>query len=66
MKTMTKTIKGGKSLDLFISKISSNDILNIDEMICIRGGQGDDINYPVPPVPPKETEINNSSNIICK
>lgn len=53
MKTLTKTNKEVKNIDLLISKISLNEILGINEMICIRGGDGDE-NYPLPPNPPKQ------------
>lgn len=67
MKTMTKTNKDLKSLDLFISKISAKEILNLNEMVCIRGGEGGDVSYPIPPLPPEENENENenSLNIIC-
>lgn len=54
MKTWTKTIKEVKNIDLLISKINSNEILDINEMICIRGGEGGNENVPLPPVPPKQ------------
>ncbi len=43
----------GKNLDLLIAKISVKEILGVNEMICIRGGDGTDTLPPPPPPDPK-------------
>jgi hypothetical protein len=46
-------IKRERSIDSVISKLTSNEILNINQMICVRGGDGT-IDPPIPPADPKK------------
>lgn len=41
MKTSTKSTDTNKNFDLFISKLSENEILNLQAMSHIRGGEAD-------------------------
>jgi len=41
MKTTKKSADSTRNFDLLISKLSENEILNIREMICVRGGSTD-------------------------
>jgi hypothetical protein len=38
MKTTKKSAESTKNFDQLISKLSDNEILNTNEMICVRGG----------------------------
>lgn len=49
----TKSVKTVKNFDVLISKMSGKEILNIQEMSCVRGGDGEDPII-IPPYPPKE------------
>lgn len=49
MKTKIKSTSKEKNIDLLISGLSGMEILDINEMICIRGG---DAIPTVPPSPP--------------
>ncbi|HLN56158.1 MAG TPA: hypothetical protein VK207_09205 [Bacteroidales bacterium] len=53
MKTKGKTIRTEKSIDLLISKISGNEILDNNMMKYVRGGDGNDTLPPPPPDFPK-------------
>jgi hypothetical protein len=41
MKNVTKSAKSERSIDLLISEISENEVLNSLEMIYIKGGSTD-------------------------
>jgi hypothetical protein len=45
-----KNKPSSKNLDILISKISAREILAINELICIRGGDGREILPPPPPI----------------
>lgn len=52
---MKKTInptESKKNFDQLISKLSENEILNVQEMMFVRGGEGDTVaSTPPPPKP---------------
>ncbi|HEX2969359.1 MAG TPA: hypothetical protein VHO46_09645 [Bacteroidales bacterium] len=52
MRTRTKTFENEKNIALLVSKISENEILGINEMTNIRGGDDPGM-PPTPPVLPK-------------
>ena len=41
MKKGNESSKNVKNIDLFISEISISEILNPEEMSCVRGGEAD-------------------------
>ena len=41
MKTTDKSAEATKSFNQLISKLSENEILNIQEMSCVRGGSAE-------------------------
>jgi hypothetical protein len=41
MKNFDKSVKSDKNFDQLISKISENEILKTEAMICVRGGGTD-------------------------
>ena len=41
MKNANRTSEGTRNLELLISKLSENEILNVPSMICVRGGDGE-------------------------
>lgn len=52
MKKVKRTEK--RNFDNLISKLSVNEILDSQEMICVRGGDGDGTTVPpFPPPPPR-------------
>lgn len=55
MKKINQKPGNEKSLDVILSRISENNILTIDEMIRVRGGEGDDPII-VPPIPPSKQQ----------
>lgn len=56
MKKLSQNPKNGKTLDVILSKISENNILTINEMIRVRGGEGGDDPIIVPPIPPSKQQ----------
>jgi hypothetical protein len=51
MKKTVNPTRSKKNFEFLISKLSENEILNVQEMMFIRGGEGD-TNGTLPP-PPK-------------
>ncbi|HLN19773.1 MAG TPA: hypothetical protein VK213_01700 [Bacteroidales bacterium] len=57
MKNFNKSIESGKTLDVILSKISATNILSVEDMICVRGGEGDgDDPIIIPPIPPSKQQ----------
>lgn len=48
-----KSANSKKSLDVLVSKLTENEILNINAMSCVRGGDGDGLEIIIilPPKP---------------
>lgn len=56
MKKFENSSETGKTFDAILSKVSRKDILSVNEMICVRGGDGEgDDPIILPPFPPKGT-----------
>ena len=60
MKSADKSAKTTRNLDLLISKVSENEILNLPAMMNVRGGDGEgNGSEPIiiipPPPPPGDT-----------
>lgn len=52
MKAKNKSVKTVKNFDVLISKMSEKEILDIQEMSCVRGGDGESPII-IPPYPVK-------------
>lgn len=50
MKTQIKSVRKDKNIDLLLSMLSEKEILNVRQMICVRGGDGDTSDPPIPPI----------------
>jgi hypothetical protein len=59
MKRADKSAKMTRNLDLLVSKLSENEILDLHAMRCVRGGDGEGggniIIIPPPPPPPTQS-----------
>jgi hypothetical protein len=54
MKNENKTTKNVRNLDSLLAKLTENELLNEEQLIFIRGGEGDNGGNPIiPPPPPK-------------
>jgi hypothetical protein len=53
MKTEEKSVKSKRNFGELISKLSGGEILDLNSMMCIRGGDGDG-GTPIIPPPPKK------------
>lgn len=53
MKSKNKSNHAIKNLDVLIAKISGKEILNLKEMSCVRGGDGESPII-IPPYPVKK------------
>jgi hypothetical protein len=41
MKNLDKSVKSDKNFDQLVSKLSENEILNLQDMSCVKGGSAD-------------------------
>jgi hypothetical protein len=41
MKNLDKSVKSDKSFDQLVSKLSENEILNLQALSCVKGGSAD-------------------------
>jgi hypothetical protein len=58
MKNSKNSTKTARTLDLLNSKLSGNEILNMQAMLQVRGGEGDDpSNGDIIILPPPPTKV---------
>jgi len=55
MEKKIRTEMAKKDFDELISKLSGNEILNNDAMLCVRGGEGEGAGGEPIIIPPKQT-----------
>jgi hypothetical protein len=53
MKRADKSSESSRNLDILISKLSENEILNLQAMSCVRGGDEGDGGGNIIIIPPK-------------
>jgi hypothetical protein len=52
----TKSLTPGKKFESVFSMLSENNILNLNQMVSVRGGEGTPDPIILPPNPPKKEE----------